>query len=64
MQAPTGEMLGAVAEDECGSVGSDAGLGDRFGHAACRLKRRQYRPGTLDGFITGTGLALDVPTSP
>jgi transposase len=25
-----------------------------------RLKRLQYRPETLDGFIAGTGLALDV----
>jgi hypothetical protein len=29
-----------------------------------RLKRLQYRPEILDGFITGTGLALDIPTSP
>nr|WP_229818554.1 transposase [Streptomyces chromofuscus] len=29
-----------------------------------RLKRLQYRPGTLDGFIVGTGLNLDEPTSP
>jgi transposase len=29
-----------------------------------RLKRLQYRPDTLDGFIAGTGLALDDPTSP
>lgn len=29
-----------------------------------RLKRLQYRSGTLDGFITGTGLALDEPASP
>ncbi|MFL4496584.1 transposase [Streptomyces sp. VTCC 41912] len=29
-----------------------------------RLKRLQYQPDTLDGFITGTGLALDIPTSP
>ncbi|GGV58048.1 hypothetical protein GCM10010245_91190 [Streptomyces spectabilis] len=29
-----------------------------------RLKRLQYRPGTLDGFIAGTGLVLDIPTSP
>lgn len=29
-----------------------------------RLKRLQYRPGTLDGFITGTGLDLDQPVSP
>ena len=29
-----------------------------------RLKRLQYRPGTLDGFIAGTGLTLDDPTSP
>ncbi|MFH8507795.1 IS630 family transposase [Streptomyces flaveolus] len=29
-----------------------------------RLKRLQYRPGTLDGFIAGTGLILDEPTSP
>lgn len=29
-----------------------------------RLKRLQYRPGILDGFIAGTGLALDTPTSP
>ncbi|MFB7916766.1 transposase [Streptomyces sp. NPDC056061] len=29
-----------------------------------RLKRLQYRPDTLNGFITGTGLALDIPTSP
>ncbi|MGW1768579.1 transposase, partial [Kitasatospora sp. NPDC001159] len=24
----------------------------------------QYRPDTLDGFIAGTGLTLDTPTSP
>ncbi|MER5535381.1 transposase [Streptomyces mirabilis] len=29
-----------------------------------RLKRLQYRPDTLDGFIAGTGLDLDAPTSP
>ncbi|MEU8712804.1 transposase [Streptomyces sp. NPDC048663] len=29
-----------------------------------RLKRLQYRPDTLDGFITGTGLILDGPPSP
>lgn len=29
-----------------------------------RLKRLQYRPDTLDGFIAGTGLTLDEPTSP
>ncbi|MCX4515987.1 transposase [Streptomyces sp. NBC_01619] len=29
-----------------------------------RLKRLQYRPDTLDGFIAGTGLTLDNPTSP
>lgn len=29
-----------------------------------RLKRLQYRPGTLDGFIAGTGLTLDDSTSP
>lgn len=29
-----------------------------------RLKRLQYRPDTLDGFIAGTGLALDDPMSP
>ncbi len=29
-----------------------------------RLKRLQYRPGTLDGFIAGTGLTLDEPASP
>ena len=29
-----------------------------------RLKRLQYRPETLDGFIAGTGLALGNPTSP
>lgn len=29
-----------------------------------RLKRLQYRPHTLDGFITGTGLTLDIPASP
>jgi hypothetical protein len=29
-----------------------------------RLKRLPYRPGTLDGFIAGTGLTLDDPTSP
>ncbi|MEU2718764.1 transposase, partial [Streptomyces sp. NPDC007205] len=29
-----------------------------------RLKRLQYRPEILDGFITGAGLALDAPTSP
>ncbi|MFI5670975.1 transposase [Streptomyces sp. NPDC051704] len=28
-----------------------------------RLKRLQYRPDTLDGFIAGTGLTLDTPTS-
>jgi transposase len=29
-----------------------------------RLKRLQYRSGTLDGFIAGTGLTLDEPASP
>jgi hypothetical protein len=29
-----------------------------------RLKRLQYRPHTLDGFIAGTGLPLDDPPSP
>jgi hypothetical protein len=29
-----------------------------------RLKRLQYRPDTLDGFIAGTGLDLDDPASP
>ncbi|MBP2056782.1 transposase [Streptomyces griseochromogenes] len=29
-----------------------------------RLKRLQYRPDTLDGFIAGTGLTLADPTSP
>lgn len=29
-----------------------------------RLKRLQYRPDTLDGFIAGTGLALDDVASP
>ncbi|ANZ15363.1 hypothetical protein SNOUR_10235 [Streptomyces noursei ATCC 11455] len=29
-----------------------------------RLKPLQYRPDTFDGFIAGTGLALDTPTSP
>ncbi|MFJ6760754.1 transposase [Streptomyces sp. NPDC091273] len=29
-----------------------------------RLKRLQYRPDTLDGFIVGTGLTLDTPTPP
>ncbi|KOU11070.1 hypothetical protein ADK87_02405 [Streptomyces sp. NRRL F-4711] len=29
-----------------------------------RLKRLQYRPGTLDGFIAVTGLTLDDPESP
>ncbi|MFE5097538.1 transposase [Streptomyces sp. NPDC056638] len=29
-----------------------------------RLKRLQYRPDTLDGFMAGTGLALDHPDSP
>ncbi|GHD34427.1 hypothetical protein GCM10010313_81040 [Streptomyces violarus] len=29
-----------------------------------RLKRLPYRPETLDGFIAGTGLALDEPASP
>ncbi|AQW56211.1 endonuclease DDE [Streptomyces hygroscopicus] len=29
-----------------------------------RLKHLQYRPDTLDGFIAGTGLPLDTPTSP
>ncbi|MFD8793792.1 transposase [Streptomyces vinaceus] len=28
-----------------------------------RLKRLQYRPDTLNGFIAGTGLTLDTPTS-
>ncbi|WP_432196587.1 IS630 family transposase [Streptomyces sp. bgisy027] len=28
-----------------------------------RLKRLQYRPDTLDGFIAGTGLTLDTPAS-
>ncbi|MFF9206584.1 transposase [Streptomyces sp. NPDC014986] len=29
-----------------------------------RLKRLQYRPATLDGFIAGTGLTFDEPASP
>ncbi|GAA0698352.1 hypothetical protein GCM10010193_61650 [Kitasatospora atroaurantiaca] len=29
-----------------------------------RLKRLQYRPDTLDGFIAVTGLTLNTPTSP
>ncbi|MFD3808577.1 hypothetical protein ACFWSF_26585 [Streptomyces sp. NPDC058611] len=29
-----------------------------------RLKRLQYPPHTLDGFIAGTGLTLDTPISP
>ncbi|GHB32291.1 hypothetical protein GCM10010346_64530 [Streptomyces chryseus] len=29
-----------------------------------RLKRLQYRPHTLDGFIAGTGLTLETPASP
>lgn len=29
-----------------------------------RLKRLQYRPDTLDGFIAGASLILDTPTSP
>ncbi|KPI18474.1 IS630 family transposase, partial [Actinobacteria bacterium OK006] len=29
-----------------------------------RLKRLQYRPDTLDGFIAGTRLTLDEPASP
>ncbi|MFS0691482.1 transposase [Streptomyces nitrosporeus] len=29
-----------------------------------RLKRLRYRPDTLDGFTTSTGLTLDDPTSP
>ncbi|MGA6160009.1 transposase [Stenotrophomonas sp. NPDC087984] len=29
-----------------------------------RLKRLQYRSDTLDGFIAGTSLPLDTPTSP
>lgn len=29
-----------------------------------RLKRLQYRPDTLDGFMAGTGLTLDNPASP
>ncbi|MFC8368311.1 transposase [Streptomyces sp. NPDC057239] len=29
-----------------------------------RLKRLQYRSGTLDGFIAGTGLTIDEPASP
>ncbi|MFE3271235.1 IS630 family transposase, partial [Streptomyces sp. NPDC059215] len=28
------------------------------------LKRLQYRPHTLDGFIAGTGLTLDEPAPP
>ncbi|GGV87412.1 hypothetical protein GCM10010294_69310 [Streptomyces griseoloalbus] len=32
--------------------------------AGNRLKRLRCRPVTLDGFITGTGLALDDPASP
>ncbi|MEV4041200.1 hypothetical protein [Streptomyces umbrinus] len=26
-----------------------------------RLKRLQYPPGALDGFLAGTGLAIDLP---
>ncbi|MEV6054319.1 hypothetical protein [Streptomyces sp. NPDC052107] len=26
-----------------------------------RLKRLQYRPDVLDGFLAGTGLSLDLP---
>ncbi|MGW2770918.1 IS630 family transposase, partial [Streptomyces sp. NPDC001275] len=26
-----------------------------------RLKRLQYRPHVLDGFLAGTGLSLDLP---
>ncbi len=29
-----------------------------------RLKRLQYRPETLNGFVAGTGLTLDTTTSP
>lgn len=29
-----------------------------------RRKRLQYRPDILDGFMAGTGLTLDAPTSP
>lgn len=29
-----------------------------------RLKRLQYRPAVLDGFLAGTGLDLDPPPSP
>jgi hypothetical protein len=29
-----------------------------------RLKRLQYRPHTLDGFIAGTGHTYDEPASP
>ncbi|MFD8396617.1 IS630 family transposase, partial [Streptomyces sp. NPDC059680] len=29
-----------------------------------RLKRLQYRPHTLDGFIAGTSLTFDDPPSP
>jgi hypothetical protein len=29
-----------------------------------RLKRRQYRPDTLDGFTACTGLPFDEPPSP
>lgn len=29
-----------------------------------RLKRLRYRPDGLNGFIAGTGLALDTPMSP
>jgi hypothetical protein len=27
----------------------------------CQWQRLQYRPDILNGFITGTGLALDIP---
>jgi hypothetical protein len=34
---------------------------DRLDLVHNRLKRLQYRPDTLDGFIAGTGLTLDTP---
>ncbi|MFE0257992.1 transposase [Streptomyces sp. NPDC059010] len=40
------------------------GLGRLEALGRNRLTRLQYGPDALDGLITGTGLALDIPTSP
>nr|WP_329528720.1 transposase [Streptomyces sp. NBC_01462] len=39
-------------------------LGGLEALARNRLKRLQYRPAVLNGFLSGTGLALDAPPSP